>query len=374
VRRRIIIAAIFTVQTVCAFFFVGEILSGVVGFGTQPISWQMRELIEIGAALGLVLGLILGGVELRRSFLARRAAEAQLARASAAFMDLLAQRFEEWALTPAERDDDVHHDAVQLEILGRVDAATPMARRPAASSSGMMPPTTTGMSPGPAARIRSIVSSISGMWLPDRIDRPDHMGAFGRPPPRSRRGQADAFVVDVHAAVAGARGDLFGAVGMAVEARLAHRNFSRRPAGDDRHPPPRGSAPALRSGSTGCATRRWARGTRRNRAHHAPHSPVVAPALAAAIEAGMTLRRCARPARSAASAACTAASSRLARQAFRRAIWSASASGSATMMRPSPAVRGEGSPGQRFTPTTTVSPASIRASRSAFASTSRPFM
>lgn len=103
-RRRIIIAAIFTVQTVCAFFFVGEILSGVVGFGTQPISWQMRELIEIGAALGLVLGLFLGGVELRRSFLARRAAEAQLARASAAFMDLLAQRFTEWALTPAERD------------------------------------------------------------------------------------------------------------------------------------------------------------------------------------------------------------------------------------------------------------------------------
>ena len=39
------------------------------------------------------------------------------------------------------------------------------------------------------------------------------------------RGQADAFVMDVHAAIAGAGGDLFGAVGMAVKAGLADEEF-----------------------------------------------------------------------------------------------------------------------------------------------------
>ena len=55
-----------------------------------------------------------------------------------------------------------------------------------------------------------------------------------------------------------------------------------------------------------------------------PHSPVVAPALAAAMEAGMTLRPSCAAARRSASADWTAALSRASRQAVRRAIWSAS--------------------------------------------------
>ena len=34
------------------------------------------------------------------------------------------------------------------------------------------PPATTGTSPRPAARIRSMSSSISGIWLPERIESP----------------------------------------------------------------------------------------------------------------------------------------------------------------------------------------------------------
>jgi len=41
---------------------------------------------------------------LRRSVRAQAVAEEGLRRASAAFMDLLAERFAEWALTPAEAD------------------------------------------------------------------------------------------------------------------------------------------------------------------------------------------------------------------------------------------------------------------------------
>ncbi|MBD3764830.1 MAG: helix-turn-helix transcriptional regulator [Rhodobacterales bacterium] len=102
---RLAIAAILAVQAVCAVVFVWDILSSVVGLRTQPISWRLREMIEIGAALGLVLGLVLGAVALQRSFRARTAAEERLRRASADFLALMGERFAEWGLTPAERDE-----------------------------------------------------------------------------------------------------------------------------------------------------------------------------------------------------------------------------------------------------------------------------
>lgn len=95
---------IFIVQALCAFFFVSDILSSVIGFETKPISWEMRELLEIGAAFGLVLGVVLGGLLLRQALSDRNKAEEQLRRASGAFMDLLQERFTEWGLTPSERD------------------------------------------------------------------------------------------------------------------------------------------------------------------------------------------------------------------------------------------------------------------------------
>jgi DNA-binding CsgD family transcriptional regulator len=96
--------AIFVIQAVCAFFLVSDILSSMFGFQTSPISWEMRELLEIGAACGLVLGVVLGALMLRRALHDRHRAEEQLRRASGAFMDLLQERFGEWGLTPSERD------------------------------------------------------------------------------------------------------------------------------------------------------------------------------------------------------------------------------------------------------------------------------
>ena len=96
--------AIFLVQALCAFFFVFDILSSVLGLRTTPISWEMRELLEIGAAFGLVLGVVVGGLMLRRALRDRNRAEERLRRASGAFMDLLQERFTEWGLTPSEKD------------------------------------------------------------------------------------------------------------------------------------------------------------------------------------------------------------------------------------------------------------------------------
>jgi DNA-binding CsgD family transcriptional regulator len=101
---RAVIAVVLLVQFVCAFFFVGGIVGSVIGLPYQPLDWQFVELIEIGAALGLLIGVVLGGVALRQSFRRTHRAEEALRRASAAFMEILEERFTEWGLTPAERD------------------------------------------------------------------------------------------------------------------------------------------------------------------------------------------------------------------------------------------------------------------------------
>lgn len=102
--RNGLIIAILTVQVACTVFFMFDVLDAMLGLTSRPIAWELRELMEIGAALGLLLGTGLGAVALKRSVAARRQAEERLHRASGAFHDLLEERFNEWGLTPAERD------------------------------------------------------------------------------------------------------------------------------------------------------------------------------------------------------------------------------------------------------------------------------
>ncbi|WP_137111530.1 helix-turn-helix transcriptional regulator [Rhodobacter sp. SY28-1] len=103
-RRAAPFIAIFVIQAFCAFFFVSDILSSVLGIRSTPISWEMREAMEIGASLGLILGVVVGALMLRRALKERHRAEEQLRRASGAFADLLDEHFREWGLTPSERD------------------------------------------------------------------------------------------------------------------------------------------------------------------------------------------------------------------------------------------------------------------------------
>ena len=101
-RRPVVYAIVVVVQVLCAAFFLYKTLSALLGL--PPIAWQLVELIEIGAALGLVMGAVLGGILLRRALVRTRAVESQLRAASGAFNELLEEHFEDWGLTPAERD------------------------------------------------------------------------------------------------------------------------------------------------------------------------------------------------------------------------------------------------------------------------------
>jgi DNA-binding CsgD family transcriptional regulator len=92
------------VQAACAGVFLLDIIMSIFGLYPAPLAWSMRELLEMGAALGLVLGVVFGGLLVFGSFSKLRKVEAQLNLASGAFMEMLNLRFTQWGLTAAERD------------------------------------------------------------------------------------------------------------------------------------------------------------------------------------------------------------------------------------------------------------------------------
>lgn len=96
--------AILALQSVCAIYLIRDMVLSVLGIYYEPLTWQYTEYLDIGAALGLIAGIALGAHMLVQSIRHRHQAEEKLRRARSAFMELAEQRFEEWSLSPAERD------------------------------------------------------------------------------------------------------------------------------------------------------------------------------------------------------------------------------------------------------------------------------
>jgi DNA-binding CsgD family transcriptional regulator len=101
---RLALVLLLAVQALCALFFVSDIVLSVLGVPRAPLGWHLREIMEIGAALGLVIGLVSSALLFQHSFRQLDAAEARIERTTTDFMILVDRHFTEWGLTPAERD------------------------------------------------------------------------------------------------------------------------------------------------------------------------------------------------------------------------------------------------------------------------------
>ena len=102
-RAKILILVVLGIQIVSATLFLINLLIPVLGIPVI-IRWSFYEGIELAAAFSLVFGVIMGSILLIRTQRRTEHVESQLRAASGAFMELLEDRFDQWALTPAERD------------------------------------------------------------------------------------------------------------------------------------------------------------------------------------------------------------------------------------------------------------------------------
>jgi DNA-binding CsgD family transcriptional regulator len=98
-RQTAALSAFLVVQTLGTVFFVGDVIGDLI---EDPGS--VHFIVEAGVTALLVLGILFGAFALRRTIELLRAQEAALDVARGALAQVVEAQFQEWALTPAERD------------------------------------------------------------------------------------------------------------------------------------------------------------------------------------------------------------------------------------------------------------------------------
>ena len=93
-----------SLQLLCASFFILDFAFNLLGLRAIPLSWQWRELMEIMAAVGLVIGAMVAVWLIAQINAQRQRTESQLKLLGGAFYEMLDECFTQWQLTPAERE------------------------------------------------------------------------------------------------------------------------------------------------------------------------------------------------------------------------------------------------------------------------------
>ena len=97
--RAVALAALLVVQVLCAVFFAADVFNDLRWGGLDA-----HTAFEGVVALALVLGVVFGALEMRRTLERNRRVEAALTVASGALAQLIDAYFKRWSLTPAESE------------------------------------------------------------------------------------------------------------------------------------------------------------------------------------------------------------------------------------------------------------------------------
>lgn len=99
-----VLAGLTIFQLICAGFFITEFLTEVLGLRHWALPFAWREILQILASLGLAVGTVMSIQLLRKTRRRMTVMDRQLRAASGAFQDVMTEFFDEWALSPSERD------------------------------------------------------------------------------------------------------------------------------------------------------------------------------------------------------------------------------------------------------------------------------
>src|SRR5688572_21025161 len=102
-RRILLLYVAFGFQMLSAVFFVGDLWSEVLNLRSWPLPWQLQEVIQILASVGLVTGVAVSGWFLRLSLRRMERMGQQIDAAAGNFQDHLRTLFEAWSLSPSEQ-------------------------------------------------------------------------------------------------------------------------------------------------------------------------------------------------------------------------------------------------------------------------------
>lgn len=89
-------------QGLCAFLFLADAVAD--WFGLEKKLGIQTDTLEFFVVIALIIGLVLTSREIRRMLAHQERMSQQLKAASGAFAELLEECFENWALTPSERE------------------------------------------------------------------------------------------------------------------------------------------------------------------------------------------------------------------------------------------------------------------------------
>ena len=100
----LILAGIVFLQVAFSLFYIADMVMELFGFRTVAVSWEYREIVQIVTIVGMLLGAFLGIVVLFGIGRSMREVDNRMLAASGEFHELMARRFEEWGLSPSEKD------------------------------------------------------------------------------------------------------------------------------------------------------------------------------------------------------------------------------------------------------------------------------
>ena len=101
--KRVMLWGLLVIQIICTLFFLVDALGDLV-FADEILAGLNHDILEFAVVLAMSLSIAFTVTQIRRMLHRQRRMEEQIKIASGAFATMLGQYFDDWKLTPAERD------------------------------------------------------------------------------------------------------------------------------------------------------------------------------------------------------------------------------------------------------------------------------
>ena len=100
----LLLGGVVFLQVGFSLFFIIDMVVELFGIRQVAVSWEYREIVQLVTILGMVLGAVLGIVVLKGMRGNMREVDNRMLVASGQFHELMMRRFDDWSLSPSERD------------------------------------------------------------------------------------------------------------------------------------------------------------------------------------------------------------------------------------------------------------------------------